>query len=183
MPQAKLDKQQAGGLERDRPQIEQIRRARSAGGRVREHRIGRVESREQDEVGEQEDPEAVGGDDALRRGALLAAVVVARCRACADRASASRCIGTRCDARLAALDERERGPARRSRVDPRDLVGRQLVFGMVAPGEDDEGREGADEPDRSTIHQMCQISAKPVTTAKKATTKPVGLLRGISIGL
>jgi hypothetical protein len=31
-------------------------------------------------------------------------------------------------------------------------------------------------------HQMCQISAKPITVAKKAQTKPVGLLRGISIG-
>ena len=35
---------------------------------------------------------------------------------------------------------------------------------------------------RIAIHQMCQISAKPVTTAKKAMTKPVGLLRGISMG-
>ena len=34
---------------------------------------------------------------------------------------------------------------------------------------------------RITIHQMCQISAKPVITAKKAMTKPIGLLRGISI--
>ena len=39
------------------------------------------------------------------------------------------------------------------------------------------------KPERSTIHQMCQISAKPITVAKKAQTKPVGLLRGISIGL
>jgi hypothetical protein len=31
------------------------------------------------------------------------------------------------------------------------------------------------------IHQMCQIIAKPVITAKKAVTNPVRLLRGISI--
>jgi hypothetical protein len=29
---------------------------------------------------------------------------------------------------------------------------------------------------------MCQISAKPVTTAKNALTKPIALFLGISIG-
>ena len=33
-----------------------------------------------------------------------------------------------------------------------------------------------------TIHQMCQISEKPVIVAKKAVMNPTGLLRGISIG-
>src|ERR1700753_1278697 len=33
-----------------------------------------------------------------------------------------------------------------------------------------------------TIHQMCQIKAKPMTVAKNAQMKPVGELRGISIG-
>ena len=33
----------------------------------------------------------------------------------------------------------------------------------------------------ATIHQMCQISAKPMTVAKNAQTKPVGELRGISM--
>lgn len=33
-----------------------------------------------------------------------------------------------------------------------------------------------------TWHQMCQISAKPVTTAKNALTKPIALFVGISIG-
>src|SRR3979411_821396 len=32
------------------------------------------------------------------------------------------------------------------------------------------------------IHQMCQIRAKPVTTAKNAVMKPVALFFGISIG-
>src|ERR1700733_5473952 len=32
-----------------------------------------------------------------------------------------------------------------------------------------------------TIHQMCQIRAKPVITAKNAVTKPVGLFFGSSI--
>src|SRR5579859_6188260 len=34
---------------------------------------------------------------------------------------------------------------------------------------------------RPTIHQICQMAAKPVTTAKKEVTKPVELLSGISI--
>src|SRR4029077_12169015 len=34
---------------------------------------------------------------------------------------------------------------------------------------------------RIAIHQICQISAKPVATAKKAMTKGVALLRGISM--
>src|ERR1700675_604245 len=33
----------------------------------------------------------------------------------------------------------------------------------------------------ATIHQMCQIKAKPMTVAKNAQTKPVGELRGISM--
>src|SRR5580658_6835262 len=31
-------------------------------------------------------------------------------------------------------------------------------------------------------HQMCQMRAKPVSTAKNAVMNPVGLLRGASIG-
>ena len=34
---------------------------------------------------------------------------------------------------------------------------------------------------KTTSHQMCQIAANPNDTAKKAMTKPVGLLRGNSI--
>src|SRR5258708_19925428 len=34
----------------------------------------------------------------------------------------------------------------------------------------------------ATIHQMCQIMAKPITVAKKAQTKPVDELRGSSMG-
>ena len=67
-------------------------------------------------------------------------------------------------------------------VDARDFIRRNLVFVVVAPGEHHEGREGADRSRAMTIHQMCQISAKPMMVAKNAQTKPVGELRGISIG-
>jgi hypothetical protein len=36
---------------------------------------------------------------------------------------------------------------------------------------------------RATIHQMCQISAKPMKVAKKAQMKPVALFLGISISV
>ena len=36
---------------------------------------------------------------------------------------------------------------------------------------------------KPTIHQMCQISAKPMTVAKKAQMKPVGLFLGISMSV
>ena len=35
---------------------------------------------------------------------------------------------------------------------------------------------------RPTIHQMCQISAKPVIVEKNAVMNPVGLFLGTSIG-
>ena len=76
--------QQERRLDRDRLQVEELERPGAAGGRVRQHRVGRVEGREHHEVAEQEDPEAVGGDDALRR---RAAVAVGRLRrACAGPA-------------------------------------------------------------------------------------------------
>ncbi len=63
-----------------------------------------------------------------------------------------------------------------------NLVGRDFVFGLVAPGEDDERCIGADQLPTTASHQMCQIRAKPMRVAKNALTKPVGLFFGISIG-
>src|SRR5271156_2861554 len=45
--------------------IEQLRSARPAGGRVDQHRVGREESGEHDDVAEQENPKAVAHDDAF----------------------------------------------------------------------------------------------------------------------
>ena len=58
--------QQAGRLDRDVPQVEQLAAARSACRVADQHRVGREEGREHDDVAEQEDPEAVADDDALR---------------------------------------------------------------------------------------------------------------------
>ena len=47
-----------------------------------------------------------------------------------------------------------------------------------------EGKNVTNAPSapRAANHQMCQIIAKPMTTAKKALTNPVGVFFGISIG-
>ena len=114
-----------------------------------QHRIGGEERREHHDVAEQEDPEAVADDDALRGGARVVenrrgrgraaplAPTVAVVRACLEGRHEQ---GLRGRERLAP-----RAPV--GAVDARDLFGRNLVFGAVAPGEDDEGRESADEAD------------------------------------
>ena len=59
-------KQEAGGLDRDIVQVEQIFAARPSRGLAGEHRIGGEKRREHNDVAEQEDPEAVADNDALR---------------------------------------------------------------------------------------------------------------------
>ena len=62
-----------------------------------------------------------------------------------------------------------------------NLLGWHLNFALTA---ECEGKQRQNAPNTPTlaIHQMCQIIAKPMTTAKKAVTKPVALFFGISIG-
>ena len=63
-----------------------------------------------------------------------------------------------------------------------NLLSRYLDFLLIAEGESKERHERAEQIRAPAIHQMCQISAKPVTTAKNALTKPIALFFGISIG-
>src|SRR3982751_5959075 len=56
-------------LDRDVAQIEQLAPARPARRLAEQHGIGREERRKHDYVAEDEDPEAIAGDDALGRGA------------------------------------------------------------------------------------------------------------------
>src|SRR3984957_21192718 len=62
----KTRKQEAGGLDRDIVQVEKIPAARPSRGLPGEHRIGGEKRREHDDVAEQEDPEAVADNNALR---------------------------------------------------------------------------------------------------------------------
>ena len=64
--------QQAHGLDKDIAEIEQLGAGRSAGGVARQHRVGREQPREHDDVAEEEDPEPVR-DDGTRRGRPAAA--------------------------------------------------------------------------------------------------------------
>ncbi len=136
--------QQESGLDRDRLQVEQFQRPRAAGGRTRQHRVGRIEAGEHHEVAEQEHPEAEGGDDALRRGSALA-----------DGASRSRDrTGSSFSETFTSRMPGSRPSTRSTRASRRsasircDFAGRDFVLVVVAPGEHDEGRESAGDADR-----------------------------------
>ena len=147
-PQAKLDSRRNAVSTATVVQVEEFERPRAARGRMRQHRVGGIEAREHHEVGEQEHPEAIGRDDALRRRSAVSRSRGSRSEAAADRLVSSddpapaRMPGSRPATRSSRA-------SRLTRVDPGDLVGRHLVFVMVAPGEDDEGGEGAGDADRS----------------------------------
>ena len=123
------------------------------------HRIGREQRREHDDVAEDEDPEPVSDDDA-RRGRPAAAAparelgrnrgrAVGRYRhAACLRPSRARSICATSAAEISCS---------RSSLQPNTRT----------------ATTAARRP-RIAIHQICQISAKPVTTAKKAVMKPVG---------
>src|SRR6202012_5211026 len=64
--------EQAAGLDRDLRPIEQILAHWSAVGGVNQRRVAREQGREHDDVGENEEPEAIGYDDALRLRATMA---------------------------------------------------------------------------------------------------------------
>ena len=150
-----------------------------------QHRVGREERGEHDDVAEQEDPEAVADDDALgdRSGRQRLRVGTFRRRGLGDsgrsspavaskRAHGVGCSWARCLAARAAV-----GP-----VDARDLVGRNDVLVLSRQANTTKVAKAPTNA-TATIHQMCQISAKPMMVAKKAQTKPVGVFRGISMSV
>jgi hypothetical protein len=66
MPHVKLDKQQAGGFNRDVGRFEKLVPGGTVGDRRLQHRMRRKQARKQHDVAEQEKPEAVGDDHGLR---------------------------------------------------------------------------------------------------------------------
>ena len=60
--------EKTSGFDRDADLIEQLRAGRAARSRMHEHRVGGKQRREHHDVAQEEDPEAVGDDDPLRRG-------------------------------------------------------------------------------------------------------------------
>src|SRR5207248_9623269 len=121
-----------------------------------------------DDVAEDEDPEAVGDDDAGRRRAAAAMAARERGRSCrGDRidcghrhAGCLRLMRARSSCAISAAES----SCSRSSLQPNTSIA------MAAP-----------KTARIAIHQICQISAKPAAEAKNAITIPIGLLRGISI--
>src|SRR5882757_4818032 len=155
----------AAGFDRDAALVEQLHTTRTAGGRVREHRVSGEERREHDDIAREEYPEAVSHHDPLGSGTGLAGTrsrlvpnLIINCNsdihtaisawfACSNRAICSAGISISSSSRNAKASMVRKMP--------------------IAP--------------RPTIHQICQIKAKPLTTAKNAVTKPTALFFGISI--
>src|SRR5580698_1843173 len=54
--------------------MEELLRPGTAGCGMRQHRVGCIEAGKQNEIGQQENPEAVAGDDAVGRRSFVAAV-------------------------------------------------------------------------------------------------------------
>ncbi len=152
------------GLQGDAVQVEQVTPRRPARRLAREHAVGREERGEHHDVAEQEDPEPVGDDDAFRRRPAFAVTGRLAVAVPADLAHEAETVGVRrpgsrgdvagegrgrrsCHGLLRLLPLFQPGLARGAPrpVDPGDFVRRDLVFLDVAPGEDHEGRVGADQ--------------------------------------
>ena len=137
--------QEAGSLERDVGEVEQVLAARAASGLVGQHGVGGEERREHHDVAEQEDPEAVADEDPLRGRDRSASSWGTRGRGPRAFSAAMADAGVRGESFGGLQPERALRRARaRLRGRSRDLLGRNRI-GAVAPGEDDEGGEGADE--------------------------------------
>src|SRR5277367_2269140 len=126
--------------------------------------VDREQPREYDEVAEDEDPESVGDDDARRRRPAAAT-------------PARELAGNRVD-----RSHRHAGrprPSRARSIRAISLAGISRSRFSLQPKTRTVTRM-ARRP-RIANHEMYQIAEKPATTAKKAMTKPMGVLRGISI--
>src|SRR6185437_13111025 len=197
-PAGEAREQQAGRFRRRSMQIEDLARSRAAVARLDEHRVGGEEAGEEDDVGEDEDPEPVAHHDALgRRSAGSVAGVLRHARA--GRAVAD-VIGVASGAQRGAGGAHSRG-SRCASVSRRNCrcCSAALRAARLARSRRATSSAGirisswsrqanttnvayAPASPSRTSHQMCQMSAKPVTTAKKAVTNPVGLLRGMWMG-
>src|SRR5580698_9646023 len=141
-------------------EIEQRAPGWTARGLVRLHRIGGEQSREHDEVAEQEDPEPVRDNDACRRRPVVARPAYEfdpRLGGCRHAGRPNRACSMR------AISGAEISRSRFS-----------LQPNTIAPV------TTARRP-RIASHQIDQIAAKPAIVTKKAVTKPIGLLRGTSM--
>src|SRR6516225_5740237 len=157
--------QEKRGLQRDVPLVKQLSTGETARTRFCEHGVARKQRREHHDVTQEEDPEPKAGDDPLGCGTHLTDI---------QQLAMADCIHLNCDVH----SETSTGCARSNR--PTSSAGistSSFVRNMNA-----SSVTAAPRIPKPAIHQMCQIRAKPVTTAKNAVTIPTGLFLGTSIG-
>ena len=176
--------EQARGLEGDRGQVEQLAAARAACGGVGQDCVGREQRREQDDVADQEDPEAVGDDDAL--GCAVSVLLGERggVGVAADRGQAATGdapgIGLRAGGHEAGLSVGS-AASRAARLARSMLatVAAGIASSCSSRQATTTNTPQAQTKATTTSHQMCQISAKPIVAEKNAQMKPAALLRGM----
>src|SRR5262249_27085533 len=160
--------QQAHRFDENIAEVEKLVRGWPAGGIAGQDRIGRKQRREHDHVAEDENPESIGNDDSL--GSRPAAAAAARelgwnsdqwSVECRCNRHAGRLIYRACS--ICAISVAEISSSRL-------MLQPAIRTTMMAATKL-----------RMANHQMCQISEKPKTVAKKAVIKPAGLLCGNSI--
>src|SRR5215469_10138856 len=164
-PTGVAGEQEKSSLHRGVALIKQLSGGRTACSRFYEHGITRKQRREHHDVAQQEDPEPKAGNDPLGCGTRLTDI---KQFALAD------CIHLNCNVH----GDTSTGCARSNR--PTSSAGistSSFVRNMKA-----SNVTAAPRTPKPAIHQMCQIMAKPVTTAKNAVTTPTGLFLGTSIG-
>src|SRR6516162_3949711 len=157
--------QEKGGLHRDVPLVKQLNTGHTARARFCEHGIACKQRREHHDVTQQEDPEPKASDDPLGCGTRLTDI---KQFALAD------CIHLNCDvhSEISTGCARSNRPTSSAGISTSSFVRNMKASNVTA----------APRTPKLAIHQMCQIRAKPVTTAKNAVTKPTGLFLGTSIG-
>src|SRR6516164_3208053 len=159
--------QQTHRLDENIAEVEELGSGRAAGGITGQDRIGREQRREHDHVAEDENPESISDDDSLGRRPAAAAAARELCWN-SDQWS----VECRCNRHVG-------------------LIYRACSICAISLAEISSSRSMLQPAIRTTMmaatklrmanHRMCQISAKPKTVAKKAVTKPAGLLCGNSI--
>src|SRR5882757_8643565 len=159
-------RKQAAGFDRNAALVEQLRAVRPACGRMVEHRVSGKDRRKHHNVAQQKYPKTVADDDPLGSGTGLTCIrprlvtnLIINCDSDVHTAiSAWFACSKRatCSAGISISSSSRNAKA--------SMVRKIPIAATPA------------------IHQMCQIMAKPPTTAKNAMMKPVALFFGTSIG-
>src|SRR5882757_11527976 len=158
--------EKAAGFDRNAALVEQLGAGRTASGRVSEHRVTGEQRSEHHDVAQKEYPEAVSNHNPLCSGTSLAC---ARPRLVPNLISnCNSDVHTAISAWFTCSNRAIRSAGISISSSLRNAKASMVRKIPIAPA--------------PAIHQMCQISAKPVTTAKNAVMKPVALFFGISIG-